>query len=163
MIPFGENTLLWRLHRSLSQEHLAALSGLPRPNLSDIEKGKRDVTLSTIRSIAKALDIPPGTLVNGEPPKDKNWDGDFSRESLERIASSVARGRPPRDPAERQMYRLLKEVLQCSLQCARSSDKRLPQPGRRADRAWLHVRALCSAETVNTLIERSLEHAERYG
>ena len=69
MITFGDNILLWRLHRSLSQERLAALSDLPRPNLSDIEKGKRDVTLSTIRSLANALNVSPGTLVNAEPPK----------------------------------------------------------------------------------------------
>jgi transcriptional regulator with XRE-family HTH domain len=161
MITFGENILLWRLHKSLSQEQLAVLSILPRPNLSDIEKGKRDVTLSTIRSLANALGVSPGTLVNGEPPKRKNWEGDFSRESMERIASSVAQGRLPKDPTERQIYRLLKEVLRCSLQCARARQRHLPLPTRRGDRAWLLLRVLCSAETVNSLIMRSLEHAER--
>jgi transcriptional regulator with XRE-family HTH domain len=161
MIPFGENILLWRLHKSLSQEKLAALSGLPRPNLSDIEKGKRDVTLSTIRSLANALGVSPGTLANGEPPKRKNWEGDFSRESMERIALSVAQGKPPEDPTERQMYRLLKDVLHCSLHRARARQRHLPLPTRRGNRAWLILRALYSKETVNSLIMRSLEHTER--
>lgn len=161
MITFGENILLWRLHKSLSQEQLAALSSLPRPNLSDIEKGKRDVTLSTIRSLANALRISPGTLVNGEPPEYKNRKGDFSRESMERIASSVAQRRPPESHTERQIYHLLEEILSCSLQCARTRQRHLLLPTRRGNRAWLLLRAQYSAETVNSLIMRSLEHAEK--
>lgn len=161
MITFGDNILLWRLHKSLSQEQLAALSSLPRPNLSDIEKGRRDVTLSTIRSLANALGVSPGTLVNGEPPKRKNWKGDLSRESMELVASSVAQGKPPKNPTERQIYHLLEEVLRCSLQCARTRQKHLPLPTRRGNRAWLLLRAQYSAETVNSLIVRSLEHAEK--
>jgi len=161
MITFGENILLWRLYKSLSQEQLAALSGLPRPNISDIENGKRDVTLSTIRLLASALGVSPGRLVNGEPPKPRNRRGSFSRESMERIARSVAEGKPPRNPTERQIYSLLKEVLHCSLQCAGTRRKHLPMPTRRGDRAWFLLRVLYSAEIINSFIMRSLEHAER--
>ena len=161
MISFGDNILLWRLHRSLSQEQLATLSSLPRPNLSDIEKGKRDVTLSTIRSLANALGVTPGTLVNGEPPKRKNLKENFSRESMERIASAVARGKPPKNPAERKIYGLLKEVLHCGLLCARNRQRHLPLPTRRGDRAWLLLRALYSENIISSLIMRSSEHAER--
>ncbi|MCK5504014.1 MAG: helix-turn-helix transcriptional regulator [Thermodesulfovibrionia bacterium] len=161
MITFGENILLWRLYKSLSQEQLAALSGIPRPNLSDIEKGKRDVTLSTIRLLAHALGVSPGTLVNGEPPKRKNREEYVSRESMERIASSVAQGKPPKDLTERHVYSLLKEVLHCSLLCARTRQRRLPLPTRRGNRAWLILRAQYSKETINSLIVRSLEHTER--
>jgi transcriptional regulator with XRE-family HTH domain len=161
MIPFGENILLWRLHRSLSQEQLARLSGLPRPNVSDIEKGKRDVTLSTVRSLAKALDVPPGTLVNGEPPGFGNRKGDLSREGMERIARSVVHGSPPGDPAEHQAYVLLKEILQCGLSSTRNHQGKLPMPGRKSTRAWLYLRALFSIETINSLINRTLEEADR--
>ncbi len=160
MVTFGDNILLWRIHRSLSQEQLADLSGIPRPNLSDIEKGKRDVTLSTIRSLANALKVSPGKLVNGEPPKLENWKEDFSRESMERIASAVAREKPPKDPIEHQTYILLKEILHCSLQSARTRRKHLPLPTRKGDRAWIYLRAMYAAETVNSLIIRSLEQAE---
>ncbi len=161
MITFGENILLWRLHKSLSQEQLAALSGIPRPNISDIEKGKRNVTLSTIRLLANALGVLPGTLVNGEPPKRKNRGGNLSRDYMERVAGSVAQGKPPKDPTERQIYNLLKEVLNCGLKCARTRQRHLPLPTRKGNRAWLLLRALYSTETVNSLIVRSLEHAER--
>ena len=160
MITFGDNILLWRLHRSFSQERLAALSGLPRPNLSDIEKGKRDVTLSTIRSLANALKVSPGTLVNAEPPKPEQWKENLPRESMERIANSVARGIYPGDPVERHIAALLKEVLQCSLQSVQTRKRHLPLPGRKSDRAWLLLRALYTAEILNSLIMRTLEHAE---
>jgi transcriptional regulator with XRE-family HTH domain len=161
MITCGENILLWRLHRSLSQEQLARLSNLPRPNVSDIEKGKRDITLSTIRSLANALDVSPGTLVNGEPPGRDNWKKDFSRKSMERIARSVVQGSSPEDPAEHQIYDLLKEILQCGLHSARNHHTKLPLPTRKSTRAWLYLRALCSIETINSLVNRTLEEAER--
>ncbi len=161
MVTFGENILLWRLHKSLSQEQLGALSGLPRPNLSNIEKGKQDVTLTTIRSLANALKVSPGTLVNGEPPQHKSWEKDLSREVMEQIASSVAKGKPPKDHRKRQLYNLLKKVLSCSLQSARARKKHLPLPTRGDAQAWLLLRALYLPETINSLIVRSLEHAEK--
>ncbi len=160
MLTFGDNLLLWRLHRSLSQVRLAALANLPRPNLSDIEKGKRDVTLSTIRSLAHALDVSPGTLVNAEPPKPEHWKENLTRESMERIARSVARGIYPEDPAERHVSILLKDVLHCSLQSVQTRKKHLPLPGRKSDRAWLLLRALYPAELLDSLIMRTLEHTE---
>lgn len=160
MLTFGDNILLWRLRRSLSQERLAALAKIPRPNLSDIEKGKRDVTLSTIRSLAQALEVSPGTLVNGEPPTPEQWKENLTRESMERIASAVARGTYPKDSAERHISILVKEVLHCSLQYVQTRKKHLPLPGRKSNRAWLLLRAIYSAETINSLCMRSLEHAE---
>ncbi|MEN8263754.1 MAG: helix-turn-helix transcriptional regulator [Nitrospirota bacterium] len=160
MLTFGDTILLWRLHRSFSQERLADLSNLPRPNLSDIEKGKRDVTLPTIRSLAIALNVSPGTLVNAEPPKPEQWKKDLTRESMERIANSVARGTYPGDSGERHIAALLKEVLHCNLQSVQTRRRHLPLPGRRSDRSWLLLRALYPAEILNSLIMRTLEHAE---
>lgn len=160
MVTFGENVLLWRLYRSLSQEQLAVMSNIPRPNLSSIERGKRNVTLSTIRSLANALDVSPGTLVNGEPPRNRKLKDGFSREAMERIARSVVQGFPPKDPAEHQIYDLLKEVLQCGLQSVRTTQRKLPLPTRKSARAWLYLRALCSTDVIESLITRSLEQAE---
>lgn len=160
MLAFGDTILLWRLNRSLSQQRLAALANIPRPNLSDIEKGKRNVTLSTIRSLAQALEVSPGTLVNGEPPEPERWKEGLTRESMERIAHAVARGTYPEDAAERHISILVREVLHCSLHHVKSRNKHLPLPGRKSNRAWLLLRAMYPAETVNSLCMRSLEHAE---
>ncbi|UCH81332.1 MAG: helix-turn-helix domain-containing protein [Nitrospiraceae bacterium] len=160
MLTFGDNLLLWRLHRSLSQERLAALADLPRPNLSDIEKGKRDVTLSTIRSLANALNISPGTLVNAEPPKPEHWKENLPRDAMERIARSVALGIQPEDPSEQNISILLNDVLHCNLQSVQGRKRHLSLPGRKSDRAWLLLRALYPAELLNSLLMRTLEHAE---
>jgi transcriptional regulator with XRE-family HTH domain len=160
MFAFGDNVFLWRLYRSLSQERLAVLANLPRPNLSDIERGKRDVTLSTILSLANALKISPGTLVNGEPPKPEKWKANLSRESMERIANSVAQRTYPKDPLEHHISVLLSEVLQCSLNSVKPHKRNLPLPGRKSERAWLLLQAMYSEETINSLLMRSLEHAE---
>ncbi len=160
MLTFGDTVLLWRTHRSLSQAELAKRAGVPRPNLSDIEKGKRDVTLATIISLARALGISPGTLVDGRLPGYEKRNVAFTRDTLERIANAIATGRPPKDPEEQQIYSYVRDVLQCSLASAMGK-KKLPVPSRKGNRAWLALRAAYPAETVRSLIERSLEHAER--
>lgn len=65
MIPFGQAVLLWRLHRGLTQQTLAVKARVPRSNLSAIERGKREVSLRTLRSLALALEVRPGVLADG--------------------------------------------------------------------------------------------------
>jgi len=84
MVTFAENVYLWRIFRGLSQEKLAERSGIPRPNISAIEKGKREVSLATLRALAANLETTPGSLVNGVPPMHFKQ-GIFSRKSLEAI------------------------------------------------------------------------------
>ena len=66
--PFGQTLFLWRLDRHLSQAALAQRAGIPRPNLSLMERGKREVTLGTLRALAVALDVRPGILADGVLP-----------------------------------------------------------------------------------------------
>src|SRR3989338_2141211 len=101
MIGFGQNLYLWRVFKGFSQEELAERSGIPRPNLSAIEKGKREVALPTLRALAVALGIEPGILVDGIGPVSFK-DLDLSRGSLERIAEiglGISR-KPRRDNRE---------------------------------------------------------------
>jgi transcriptional regulator with XRE-family HTH domain len=160
VLTFGDTVLLWRSYRSLSQEELASISGIPRPNLSDIEKGKRDVKLSTVVLIAEALGVSPGTLVDGKAPGHDRKRPVLTRERMESIADAVANKRPPKEPDDLLLYTYLTEVMGCGLASARGG-KALPRPTGKANRAWLALRALYREETVRSLIERSLEHAER--
>jgi transcriptional regulator with XRE-family HTH domain len=61
--PFGETVLAWRLARGMTQAALARAACIPRPNLSAIERGDREVTLKTLRALALALEVRPGVLV----------------------------------------------------------------------------------------------------
>lgn len=63
-----EHILSWRRHFKLTQEELARRSGIPRPNLSDIERGTSDPKLSTLRRLAAGLNITTGELIDNWPP-----------------------------------------------------------------------------------------------
>ncbi|HMF41326.1 MAG TPA: helix-turn-helix transcriptional regulator, partial [Polyangia bacterium] len=69
MQPFGETVLAWRLARGMTQAELGRAARIPRPNLSAIERGDREVTLKTLRALALALDVRPGVLADGIPPE----------------------------------------------------------------------------------------------
>ena len=54
----GESRIrVWREHRGLSTKALADKAGLAPPYLSQIERGRREGTIETLRRIAAALDI----------------------------------------------------------------------------------------------------------
>jgi transcriptional regulator with XRE-family HTH domain len=52
-----------RRERDLSQEALAALAGVARNHMSELERGRRDPRLSTLVQIADALGIGLGELL----------------------------------------------------------------------------------------------------
>jgi transcriptional regulator with XRE-family HTH domain len=52
-----------RLNKNMSQEELAFSSGLHRTYISDVERGNRNISLSNIFKIAKALDVSPSRLL----------------------------------------------------------------------------------------------------
>lgn len=58
-IRFGKRLAVIRKIRGVSQEKFAADSGLARSHVSGIERGKINVSLSTIETIAVALDVEP--------------------------------------------------------------------------------------------------------
>ena len=63
MGTFGENLRAAREKRELTQEQVAERSGVQAGEISRIETGKRDPQVSTLLKIAKALELPPGKLL----------------------------------------------------------------------------------------------------
>ena len=60
----GENLVrVWREHRGLTASALAAQAGIAQPYLSQIETGKREGTLQTMKKIADALRVKLDDLV----------------------------------------------------------------------------------------------------
>lgn len=54
----GENHVkVWRDYRNITARELATLAGISAPYLSEIETGKKDGTLATMKKIADALRI----------------------------------------------------------------------------------------------------------
>jgi transcriptional regulator with XRE-family HTH domain len=51
-----------RMHLGRSQQELADLAGVHRTYVSDIERGARNLTVTTVSRIAEALDTTPSKL-----------------------------------------------------------------------------------------------------
>lgn len=141
----------------MTQAALATAAGLPRPNLSAIERGNREVTLKTLRALAVALNIRPGVLADGCPPNGEA--PALTRASMERIADAAA-GRPGRHlavvtPREASLARNLGIVMASRLPS--SSRRRTPRrgSGQAEARAYLFLRATETSQTIASLIERT--------
>lgn len=143
--PFGQTLFLWRLKRGLSQVDLAQRARIPRPNLSAIERGKREVTLSTLRALAMALDVRPGILADGVLPVP--WKGRrsprWSRASLERIADAVVFGKKVTSEFEQKVANLLHCVT-----------REMSSTKRKAAVSWLLLKSVCPPEVLRSLLQR---------
>jgi len=155
MAPFGETVLAWRLARGLTQAVLAGRAGLPRPNLSAIERGDREVTLKTLRALALALDLRPGQLADGQLPGDQT--PELGRPALERVARAAVRGHAIADVHESTLARALGRAATVRRRAAG-----LPAPRvRGGDRALFQLRTLVAPKVVNSLIDRFGDETKR--
>ncbi len=59
----GKNVKLLREAHGYTQGNLAQLSGLQRSYIGDIERGSRNITISSLAQIADALGVHPGVLL----------------------------------------------------------------------------------------------------
>jgi transcriptional regulator with XRE-family HTH domain len=156
--PFGQTVMLWRQEGGLTQQTLARRAGIPQPNLSAIERGRRTVSLSTIRALAAALGVRPGILVDGVPPTPgAGGRPSLSREAIERIADAVACHRRLTEPGEQATVEALRALLGHRMRAARRQWGR-PRTGRRgALAAWIRLKSLYGQSAIQTLADRVLE------
>lgn len=62
---FGENVRRIRRAKDLSQEELAHRAGCHRTYISEVEGTGRNPTIKVVGRIAEALEVSPGTLLDG--------------------------------------------------------------------------------------------------
>ncbi|MCP4597882.1 helix-turn-helix transcriptional regulator [Neptuniibacter sp.] len=62
LVAFGQRIRAIRKEKGLSQESLAALADIDRSYMGHIERGEKNITLTKIYQIAKALDVRPSNL-----------------------------------------------------------------------------------------------------
>lgn len=60
----GTNLRNVRKQLGLTQEEVAGRCGVHPTEVSRIEAGKRDPRISTVRRLAKAVEVPPGRLLD---------------------------------------------------------------------------------------------------
>ena len=63
---FGQKVKSLREQKGISIEHLANISNVDRNYISDIEKGKRNVSIAIIEKLSKALEVKIQELFNYE-------------------------------------------------------------------------------------------------
>src|ERR1044072_8781423 len=56
LVAFGARVRDIRGLRRMTQEHLAERTGMPRSQLSDIERGRKNITLESLHRLARRLD-----------------------------------------------------------------------------------------------------------
>ena len=61
----GSRILLLRKERQLTRERLAEQADISVQFLADIEKGKKNMTVTTLRKLANALNVSTDYIVNG--------------------------------------------------------------------------------------------------
>lgn len=162
MLPFGQTVYVWRRQRGLRQAQLAEAAGIPRPNLSAIERGKREVSLGTLRALARALEVRPGLLVDGVPPPLPNDPSRLPREALERVAAAVVGNTVPHDPTERALADWLHTL--CAHRLRRIRGRRQPRSRvHTIHTAWLNLKANCSRDLLRSLIDRVENQLHTHG
>jgi transcriptional regulator with XRE-family HTH domain len=67
----GKNVKLLREAHGYTQGDLAKASGLQRSYIGDVERGSRNLTVSSISQIADALGVHPGILLFDEAIRKK--------------------------------------------------------------------------------------------
>lgn len=154
MLPFNEVLRQWRLERGLTQGELAQRARVPRPNLCAMERGKRDVSLSTLRALAVGLGLQPGILADGVPPGAEGGSAVWSRRRLERIADAVVSGRALANRREQTIADLLRHVMAARLRAARPGwgAGGRGRPAQKA--AWVRLKSQCPPAVLRNLLER---------
>ncbi|MEJ1250518.1 helix-turn-helix transcriptional regulator [Denitratimonas tolerans] len=62
---FGRRIRALREAAGISQEELASRCGLHRTYVGSVERGERNISLENIVTIARALGVDPGSLLEG--------------------------------------------------------------------------------------------------
>jgi len=152
MLTVGSRLYLERIRRGLTQAELARRTGIAQANLSNIEKGKQDILVSTLLQICLALDLQPSNVLDGRPVGSPGR-APFSRGRLEKIAAAVAGGSLPSDHEDREIVRLLRNTILAGAERRTSAKK--------AAIHWADLRQRLTNEEIDTLRQRVADALQR--
>jgi transcriptional regulator with XRE-family HTH domain len=153
MIEYGPLIQKWRLKRRLTQAELAKEAGIPQPNLSNIEKGKQDITVSTLERISIALGVKPSQLMDWEDARALRKKVVLTRRALESLARAVVAPNPGLNFPERRLVELFKQVVWLPAKRVESFKK--------AVNAWTELKACLTHQEIKTIHERILDALAR--
>lgn len=108
MLTLGPRLHLERIRRGLSQTALARRTGIAQANLSNIERGKQDITVATFLQICLALGVRPSSIL--EAPGTSRPRRRLTRAWMEKIAASVV-GHIQPSSEERELVLFLRKIM----------------------------------------------------
>lgn len=142
-----------RQEKGLTQSELAMRAAVPQSNLSNIEMGKRDLTVSTLKRIARALDVPAARLLDEPRHEPAASSESFTRARVERIASAVVTDAKSRSSLEAEIVSLLRYLSPETGKGRFSS--------RTALLSWSRLKTLISPIEIKTILEKIRDAAQR--
>lgn len=145
MIPAtGHRIYQLRLEKKITQSELAKLAEIPQPNLSNIEQGRQDLTVSTLLKICAALQMKPADFFSETFVPEKSV---LNRSRVEKIADAIAQEQyQGLKEEEIEWAKLLRRIL--------PAEKRRRTPEREIRSAWHTLQRKLSKEDIQFLAER---------
>lgn len=151
MVPFSAQLRCWRQSRGYSQGELALRAGMPRPNLVDLETGRRDCTVRTLIKIAEALAVSPGTLLDQRPEGISS----LNRFEIDEVARGVISGIRSKKGGLREVQEAVAPLVRPLLRASGSMGYALAMRRRRSARdAKREAEALLGRELVGQIVRR---------
>jgi transcriptional regulator with XRE-family HTH domain len=151
MLTVGGNLYLERIRKGISQAELSRRTGIAQANLSNIENGKKDITVLTLLQICAALAVKPSSVLDAamaSPPRPR-----LSRTRLERISASVVGNLRPPSKEDREIVRLLRKNMGLG-RTRRISSKE-------ANLHWADLRRRLTNEEIESLRQRVEDALQR--
>lgn len=146
MRPIGHQICQKRLERGMTQAELAQKANIPQPNLSNIEQGRRDITISTLRRIAYGLRVELIDFFRSESRQNQPL-FPLTRSRLERMAHAIATGKQTHLPfQERELVDLFREMI--------PEVRKRPLGVKRINQNWLKLKSKLDSSTMNQIMNR---------
>jgi len=127
-----------RVARNLSQEKLAHLSGLHATTISEVERGKTDVTLGTLEALARGLGIEPGDLITIAASSEPQYGAGARQLRFSIVAERTSAGYAAYCPdvpgaaatgeSREDVERAMREAITAELQTLRRAGNPIPEP-----------------------------------
>lgn len=150
MVPIGHQIYKKRLERGMTQAELAQKAGIPQPNLSNIEKGRQDITISTLRRIAYGLGVEIADFFQKAVRiKNKRYLS-LSRSFLERMACAIATNEKANLSRKEQRVARLFQGLIPELRKGRLKFKKMNQN-------WLELKMELDPSAIGSVVNRVRE------
>lgn len=150
MIHPGFKVCESRLRKGWTQAELAEKAGIAQANLSNIEKGKRDFTVSMLFRLAAALDMRPAELIENENTPEPIV---LTRGQIETLAAAVVDPHLKTSADIHAMAKLFRAIL--------PTEQTRGESARDVQLAWTKLKQRFSAAEIRGITQRITDARQR--